>query len=186
MAVAVAKVNTNDQIDNTFQYWILAILYFAMGGQEWRQNNHWLTGKSFCEKPWFGISCLNEGTVGTIDLMANNLVGVFPTEIALITSLRNLHLSSNAVSGTLPSEIGIMQNLSRLELQDIPISGTIPSEIGLLQSIEYIDIIQAKISGTIPTEIGRLSMLRELCAEPYSFLKCFLTSLARLKVILDC
>jgi hypothetical protein len=168
LAVAVAKVNANGQIDNIFQYWILAVLYFATGGQEWRQDNHWLTGKSFCEKPWFGISCLKEGSVETIDLVANNLVGIFPTEMALLTSLRNLHLSSNSVSGTLPSEIGAMQNLSRLELQDIPLSGTIPSEIGLCQSMEIMDIIQAKISGTIPTEIGKLSMLRELQTESYN------------------
>jgi hypothetical protein len=163
LAVAVAKVNANDQIDNIFQYWILAILYFALGGQDWRQDSNWLSGKSFCEDSWLGISCLDEGTVGTINLMSNNLMGTFPTEMALLSSLVHLQLSSNDVSGTLPSEIGSMQNLSRLELEDTQISGTIPSEIGLCQRLEHLDIIQANISGSIPTEIGKLSMLRELC-----------------------
>jgi hypothetical protein len=165
LAVAVAKVNANDQIENLYQYWILAILYFALSGQNWRQDSNWLTGKSFCENTWFGILCSEEGTVESIDLVANKLVGTFPTELALLRSLRKLHLSNNDISGTLPSEIGSMQNLLRLELPNTQISGTIPFEIGLCQNLEHIDIIETKISGSIPTEIGKLSMLGELCAQ---------------------
>jgi hypothetical protein len=80
-------LHANDQIDNIFQYWILATFYFALGGQDWRQDSNWLTGKSFCENSWFGVSCLEEGTVGSIDLVSNNLVGTFPTEMAILSSL---------------------------------------------------------------------------------------------------
>ena len=97
LAVAVAKVNSNDQIENIYQYWILAILYFALGGQDWRQDNNWLTGRSFCDEPWFGVSCSEEGTVESINLVANKLVGTFPTEIALLSSLRKLHLSNSDI-----------------------------------------------------------------------------------------
>jgi hypothetical protein len=162
LAVAVAKVNANnDQIENIFQFWILAIIYFALGGQDWRQDHQWLTGKSFCDEGWFGISCLEDGSVGSIKLFSNKLVGTIPTEVALLSSLRHLQLSSNDISGTLPSEIGNLRNLSEIELNDIRMSGTLPSEIGMCQSLEYLDLYQVHLTGTIPTEIGRLSMLSE-------------------------
>jgi hypothetical protein len=58
-AVAIVKVNSfkENPIEDIFQYWTLAIIYFALGGQDWTSDNNWLTGSSVCEEDWFGLSC---------------------------------------------------------------------------------------------------------------------------------
>jgi hypothetical protein len=166
LAVAVAKANdVNKQMDDIQQYWILAIVYFALGGgrqQHWRQDRNWIAGNSPCTGNWYGISCsLVDGTnmVESIDLMYNNIVGTFPIEITALHSLRTLNLNGGDVTGTLPSEIGNMTNLTFLYLEDTNLSGSLPTEIGLCQSLKYLNVLRAEISGLIPTEIGQLSQL---------------------------
>jgi hypothetical protein len=165
LTVAVAQVNLEEPIQDVMQYWTLATIYFSLGGPNWHSDKDWLTGKSPCHGPWYGItvsSCTEkQASIDTIDLIANNLIGSFPTELARLSSLKILNMNFGQITGTLPTEIGTMRNLSKLFLDDTEISGTIPTEIGLCHGMTELALkgYGIHLSGTIPTEIGLLSSL---------------------------
>jgi hypothetical protein len=159
VAVAVAQVNEVDPMDNIFQYWIMAIIYFSLGGQDWRIDRNWLSGKSPCHADWYGVSCSKDNDVVGIELMSNNVIGSFPIEIAELTSIRILKFDFGNISGPLFSDIGRLRNLSILDLESSRLSGTIPTEIGLCENLEFLNLEFVELTGTIPTEIGNLSKL---------------------------
>jgi hypothetical protein len=167
-AVAVVKVNLSrdNPIEDIYQYWTLAIIYFALGGQGWISDKNWLTGNSACQGDWFGLSCSRDGSnlmhIDSLEMISNNVVGSFPSEITHLTSLTLLSLFHGSITGTLPSEIGNMKNLSELRIESISISGTIPSEIGQCQGLKSLTLHDIDVSGTIPTEIGSLTSLGKL------------------------
>jgi hypothetical protein len=137
VTLAVAQVNVKEPLEDIVQYWTLATIYFALGGPNWQDQKDWLTGKSPCDpEKWSGITCSQEtSNVVSMEMIANNLRGSFPTEIALLTSLSQLRLMNNQITGEIPSEIGLCQGLKELELIQNTVSGTIPSEIGLLSNL---------------------------------------------------
>ena len=58
----------------------------------------------------------------------NALDGVLPSELGLMTNLRELDLAINDLSGPLPSQLGRLTMLNSL---DIYLTGSIPSELGM-------------------------------------------------------
>jgi hypothetical protein len=177
LATAIAKMNMsqvnsdkdsnlhNDKDNHDLlQYWILATLYFSLGGPNWDKDQNWLStdhGISVCQEDtsWYGITCSENLYVHSIELMLNNLVGSIPTEIALLSSLRILNLNGGELSGTIPTEIGTMTNLTKVLLESTQINGTIPSELGSCPKLTDINFMGVNLTGSIPTEIGRLSLL---------------------------
>ena len=58
----------------------LVALYDSLGGPGWVNNHGWLDGsKSPCE--WHGVVCKKSGSVTSLNLELNHLVGTIPTEI---------------------------------------------------------------------------------------------------------
>ena len=89
----------------------------------------------------------------------NNKIITLPSEIGLLSNLRELYLSNNQIT-TLPPEIGQLSNLQVLSLSYNRIT-TLPPEIGQLNQLQELWLYNNRIT-TLPPEIGQLSQLRKL------------------------
>jgi Leucine-rich repeat (LRR) protein len=145
------------------QRFALATLYFSTTGQEkWESRQGWLNA-TINECDWVGCDCTDNETIRGLNLVGNHLVGAFPKEVSLLQDLETLLLSGNArLRGTLPSEIGLLTTLRDFEIGDTNISGRLPAEIGSLTRLETLYLSGSLISGVIPMVIGQLSSLAEL------------------------
>ena len=91
----------------------LVDLYNSTNGSSWTNNTNWLTSQPV--STWYGITVTN-GRVTEIDLDANNVVGVLPSEIGDLDSLISIQFWNNGLSGSLPSTIGNLINLEQIYL----------------------------------------------------------------------
>lgn len=143
------------------QRFLVANLWYNMGGLLWKSVSLWKTSASECD--WFGISC-NSGTlrVQRIVLEDNNLVGTIPLEIGGFSSLTNLRLGNNLIAGTIPLTIGNLMGLNNIELWTNGLIGPIPTSIGMLGSLNSIYFDSNQLTGPIPSQIGNLYNLVDL------------------------
>ena len=58
-------------------------LYNAMDGPNWTNNTNWLSNNDI--STWHGVTVSN-GKVTDLDLSANNLTGMIPTELGNLTN----------------------------------------------------------------------------------------------------
>lgn len=56
----------------------------------------------------------------------NDLTGGLPSELGLMTAMRDLFLGTNAIQGSIPTEVSRMGELRALALDDNRLNGTIP------------------------------------------------------------
>ena len=64
----------------------LLVAFFAQWkGKNWKNKGGWLSGNTICE--WFGIECDAQNTLVGLKLNENNLMGLVPSELSLLTSL---------------------------------------------------------------------------------------------------
>jgi hypothetical protein len=86
----LANNNTNLEEytdDQKIQRYALATLFFSTSGTRWNQNKNWMSNEVECG--WYnnaGALCTS-GSVDTLDLWNNNLVGTIPNELALMSNL---------------------------------------------------------------------------------------------------
>lgn len=96
----------------------LQALYNSTNGQEWTISTGWRdTSIGVCD--WYGVTCDSDGgNVTGLSLRDNYLVGDLSvaTELADVTSLREVDLSSNQISGPVPLVLGVLPNLETLDL----------------------------------------------------------------------
>lgn len=86
------NVNINSySYEKKLQRYVLATLYYTTNGDEWKDTTGWLSDEDECTS-WYnrvtdGVVglCNNEGGVAFLDLVGNNLSGVIPDEIALLS-----------------------------------------------------------------------------------------------------
>ena len=166
------------------QRYALAVLYFATGGDSWKECSRDLTSK--CESSdgsglqssahflssgpvcaWFGLTCSDEqkkGLVSWIDLSSNGLSGSIPDELSLlIDNLELLWLSSNPqLGGSVPQWIGDVTHMQSLSLFDTAIGGAIPDSLYDLSKLTSLRVYGSKLEGTISTKIGQLSNMQWL------------------------
>jgi hypothetical protein len=96
--------------DKLIQRYSLATLFFSTNGKNWFNKSMWLDEGDECDRWWQptgGILCdsLN-GSITSLGLASNNLVGTIPAEIGLLKSLVSLGLSYNDfLSERIPTEI---------------------------------------------------------------------------------
>ena len=137
--------------------YVLGLLYFSTGGQDWFSNVTFLSEASVCD--WteaeatdeegegddgsnsteaigeefedtrkFGIRCNDMDKVVEIKLYGNNLNGTLPSELSELSSLEGLDLNGNAILGTIPTEWSdSLLSLQRLNLGYNELQGPIPS-----------------------------------------------------------
>eukprot|EP00980_Cylindrotheca_fusiformis_P018101 scaffold5817_cov101-Cylindrotheca_fusiformis.AAC.6 len=163
--------------------YVMAVLYFATGGERWEKKLGFLSGAHICT--WydevnvqdrvgiskrqsntvlFGVHGCEEGAEDDELYPPNNLLtGSIPDEIEWLQRLENLNLEFNSgLKGTLPPGLMRMDSLTHLILQWCDIEGTIPPEIGQMSKLEYLGLGNNQFTGVIPTEIGKLTRLELL------------------------
>jgi hypothetical protein len=79
----------------------------------------------------------HEKHITKIDLSSQDIEGVIPYSLFLLTKLKVLDLSCNRLSGPVPASIGHMDGLQELRLQHNYLRGTIPFALGGLQSMHH-------------------------------------------------
>lgn len=167
----------------------LATFYYATGGDSWTTNHLWLSDLDECL--WFTSSadspCTKEGRYSRLVLADNNLEGVLPDELSLLshslvsldldgtftgeiplnigdlTKLTTLRLSGRALSGEIPNSLYTLSNLSSLDLGQNLLSGKFSGAIAIMSSsLTSLSLTSNQFTGSIPREIGQLTELKNL------------------------
>jgi hypothetical protein len=109
--------------------WVMASIYFQMGGESWIRQGNWLSGESLCK--WENVECEPQtGNLWEIDLQQNGLVGTIPVELALLSDLQSLWMRENELTGTIPGDaLGSLAKLSIVHLDTNKLTGTIPPSL---------------------------------------------------------
>lgn len=140
----------------------LVALYDATDGNNWSDNDNWLTNAPFGD--WYGIETDANGRVTEIQLGSNGLHGRIPPELGNLSDLQVLSMGyENYLSGQIPSELGSLTNLKVLWLSCLGnLNGKIPPELGNLSKLEELGLDNNSLDGEIPSELGNLINLRIL------------------------
>ena len=139
---------------------ILQVFYEALGGENWINNDSWLTDAPLDD--WYGVDTDGEGNVVSLRLPSNLLVGKLPPEIGGLSHLNYLYLARNYhLEGPLPPEFFDLSELRVLFMWSTSLGG-LPPEIGRLSRLQYLSLNSASLTGTIPPELGELAELRQL------------------------
>ena len=141
----------------------LVALYEATDGDNWDDNENWLSETLVGE--WFGVT-VEDGNVVELNLTRNNLAGELTPELTELTALTVLRLHGNDLTGTIPSWIGELDQLTWLALWENELTGPIPPELGELTNLEIsLGLGRNNLTGEIPPELGQLSNLQLLGME---------------------
>ncbi|KAI3927581.1 hypothetical protein MKX01_026514 [Papaver californicum] len=97
-----------------------------------------------------------------LSLLANNVKGIFPNEIADIVTLAHLVLTDNQLEGPIPPELGKLTRLKTLVLSGNNFTGTLPATFANLKNITDFRIAGTSFSGEIPDFIGNWPQLIRL------------------------
>ena len=88
----------------------LVALYNATDGENWRNNDNWLSDVPLGE--WRGVTTNDDGRVTDLRRGGNELSGEIPPELGSLSNLTHLHLSDNALSGCVPGSLEGQLNIS--------------------------------------------------------------------------
>ena len=169
-------------MEDVVERYILALLYYATNGENWKDQEGFLSAEQVCF--WGSVGCRGDPLrVSRIELEKNDLMGSLPTELGLLSEITQLsfddnmltgvvpteifgfpnmiefNLKANSFVGGIPTEVGSMTLLQKLELHQNEFTGPIPSEISNLSALEFMDLSQNQLNGPIPEQIGNLSNL---------------------------
>ena len=149
---------------------VLVALYKATDGENWVNNENWLTDAPLGE--WFGVTTNQEGRVVALDMayydwdasqwVSNNVSGPIPPAFAALTDLERIQFFRNRLTGSIPPELGKLANLTLLDFTANDLSGTIPPELGALAKLTTLSLYANDLSGPIPPELGNLANLTRL------------------------
>jgi len=154
--ILVGDVDNSQSLDRE----ILETLYQATGGENWVNQDGWLTSTPL--NNWYGVDTDSEGYVTKLVLIENNLRGVIPLGLGKLQRLESLDLYRNFLTGPIPFEFGDLSRLKELTLEHNSLTGSIPSELGNLSQLERLSLIGNELTGSVPPELGNLSQLEYL------------------------
>mmetsp|Transcript_36742 Transcript_36742/g.89155 ORF Transcript_36742/g.89155 Transcript_36742/m.89155 type:complete len:871 (-) Transcript_36742:512-3124(-) len=159
--------------------YIMAVLFFAMGGTEWTHQYNFLSGDHICT--WFKEFTLRDGSSvlygvhrckeadngelypHSVFMPNNGLSGFIPDEIKGLEGLEVFNVMFNPnVVGTIPAAFRSMDSLTHLAMQWCNLDGTIPTWIGTMTNLEYLGLGNNLLDGTVPEEIQNLNRLELL------------------------
>mmetsp|Transcript_48209 Transcript_48209/g.72894 ORF Transcript_48209/g.72894 Transcript_48209/m.72894 type:complete len:410 (-) Transcript_48209:158-1387(-) len=142
-----SELPSNEQQEITQRY-ILAVLYYSLGGSDWTVDCDFLSAAHVCD--WFDIAkddkntvmgvtdCNEDLKVTTIVIHWNNMHGTLPDEVQFLTSLENFGLVGGPLHGTIPEGIGNLVNLKNINFMENRLSGTVPESLSKLINLEYV------------------------------------------------
>lgn len=190
---------------------ILQEVYVALGGKLWKHQDGWDSAEGdVCS--WYGVTCHNSslrpGTVKGLNLNDNNMQGILPESIWMLTELTELDLSDNdiviesfsniAVASSLTSlnisrttveslaGIGEATSLQSFHCTNCNIQGPLPEEVFNLMLLEELFLNFNELTGELSDEVGQWSQLRELHLDHNVFngtITKFLTTLSLMEVM---
>ena len=105
--------------------YILAVLYFSMGGNDWYKSEGIVGSQNHCTDTPETVICDDNNRIVEIRLGNNNLHGTIPEEIQHLPFLRHLSLENNYLEGTMPSVLGLSLSLEEMWVQDTNITGSL-------------------------------------------------------------
>ncbi|KAI3879792.1 hypothetical protein MKX03_000411, partial [Papaver bracteatum] len=122
--------------------------------QEIDLNVNYLSGS--IPKAWKTLPLVN------LAMLANNIGGPIPKEIAEIVTLQHLVLTDNQLEGPLPPELGKLTRLTQLALSGNNFTGVLPETFANLKNMADFRIAGTSISGKIPDFFGNWTQLIDL------------------------
>jgi len=155
----------NYSSERLVQRFALATFYYATEGGHWNISKDWLSydihecewyageedGTLNGEIERFDTPCNDEFKYERLWLSKNNLKGIVPDELYLLTSLHGIYLSMNyELSGSISPKIQQLSNLEKLLFARVDLTGTMPTEIGVLSSLRLLYVtIMSKVNGSL-------------------------------------
>jgi hypothetical protein len=135
------------------QRFALATQFYSTGGDQWINNEFWLSDRNECQ--WYSASsslapCDQFGAYVNLELDLNNLSGTIPSELALLlNSLTRIDFTQAGLGtfllGSIPYELGMLTRLEFVSLKEFFLTGFIPSDIGDWQQLVRLDLSQNSV-----------------------------------------
>lgn len=158
VALAMALTAPLSAVASSVERDILVSLYQATNGDEWQDNEGWLSEEDYCD--WFGVFCQGNdpSKVTHLELSNNGLSGQFPESLIDLTGLQTVDLANNDLAGPLPDSLGQM-NLRRLDLAGNQLEGNIAAAVAAmsLEQTIQLDLAENSFSGSLPEDLMALS-----------------------------
>ncbi|XP_076938032.1 receptor-like protein EIX1 [Bidens hawaiensis] len=107
-------------------------------------------------------SICSQYALEVLDLSGNELSGLIPKSLGMLTSLRALYLASNILQGPIPKALGRLIILKALYLSYNQLDGPIPTFVGQLTEL---DLSYNNLNYSIPKSFGSLAYLTYLNLE---------------------
>lgn len=179
---AIICADNRDRIEQRYR---LALLYYELGGSEWRRckavtdvtashkeekcpEERFLDKSDECE--WYGVDCGKSYNIATaewmdayypvesLDLQANNLNGALYEEFYGFASLKELRLNDNSLSGAIGDEIGNLTGITVLQLDSNQFEGVVP-QTGLLEMTQL-----GKLSSIVLEKLITIVLIKTNCS----------------------
>ena len=135
----------------------LELLYGAVGGAEWKDDENWLSDQPLGE--WTGVETDADGRVVALRLPRNDLAGRIPPQLGYLDMLSELDLSGNRLEGPIPAQLGDLSSLTLLNLGQNELEGPLSPRLGDLTNLSQLLLWANELEGPIPPELGRLTNL---------------------------
>jgi hypothetical protein len=128
------------------QRYALATLFFSTDGTNWTSNKNWMSDDNECG--WYnGFATLcTSGSVDTLYLESNNLIGTIPNELALLSNL---------------GESSVVWLLVVMIVWSCVFFIVLSCLLVIIHSTDYLGLISNNLMGTIPSQIAMMSNLSE-------------------------
>lgn len=122
-------------------------LYEATNGDEWKNNEGWLSEGSL--GGWWGVA-VEDGCVVGLDLRHNGLAGEIPRALANLTKLASIRMAFNELSGSIPGELGNIEDLVSLslapsDLRRLSKEAGLGAPLVMRRAVELLEAILARI-----------------------------------------
>lgn len=147
-----------DNLDEAMiiQRFALAVFYYSTGGDEWYNNDRWLSSADECS--WYGIDCYHDDKVlAYFNLSDNNLSGTIPDEIKVLDSLEYLYLGDNSLTAAFPDVSGL-SSLRWINLDYNKFTGMISDKFDGLTDLYGISLSGNALTGSVPDLSGLASL----------------------------
>ena len=118
---------------------------------------------------FYSISFDSCAVVGNLNLASNQLNGVIPPGLGLLTDVITISLANNQFEGSIPTLLGRLDDITDLTLSNNTFTGTIPTELGGCFRLNGLQLQKNTLTGDIPPQLGKLKSLINLRLESNQF-----------------